>query len=99
MVGAHVCVSREFRAFAMIGIDFCFTGGFALAAAADGSILAPVLSETSLPLPLTCAQRTDPAVSEEEMQQVVQRTRNDGLCVLGLGFSEDRMAPNERSRH
>lgn len=31
----------------------CFTGGFALAAAADASVLAPVLAQPSVPLPLT----------------------------------------------
>ena len=38
-------------------IGQCFTGGFALAAAVDDSVLAPVLSQPSLPLPLTPAQR------------------------------------------
>lgn len=81
MVGARVCVSREFRAFALnasrpvadfikalardlkartpgpgIGvIGLCFTGGFALAAAVDDSILAPVLSEPSSPAPDRCS--------------------------------------------
>ena len=37
-------------------IGECFTGGFALAAAVDDSVLAPVLSQPSLPLPLTPKQ-------------------------------------------
>ncbi|EUA32761.1 hypothetical protein I553_2360 [Mycobacterium xenopi 4042] len=41
-------------------IGQCFTGGFALAAAVDDTVLAPVLSQPSLPLPLTRAQRRDP---------------------------------------
>ncbi|EUA01502.1 dienelactone hydrolase family protein [Mycobacterium kansasii 824] len=41
-------------------IGQCFTGGFALAAAVDDSVLAPVLSQPSVPLPLTRAQRRDP---------------------------------------
>ena len=43
-------------------IGECFTGGFALAAAVDDSVLAPVLSQPSLPLPLTPKHRRDPGL-------------------------------------
>ncbi len=77
-------------------IGQCFTGGFALAVAVDDSVLAPVLSQPSLPLPLTPKQRRDPGLSEEELQTVEQRAANDGLCALGLRFSEDPLVPAER---
>jgi len=77
-------------------IGMCFTGGFALAAAVDDSVLAPVLSQPSVPFPLTPAQRRDPGMSEAEMKIVVERTRNDGLCAIGLRFTADRAVPSER---
>jgi dienelactone hydrolase len=77
-------------------IGMCFTGGFALAAAVDDSVLAPVLSQPSAPLPLTRAQRRDPGLSEAELKVVVDRATNDGLCAIGLRFSHDRMSPSER---
>ena len=77
-------------------IGQCFTGGFALAAAVDDSVLAPVMSQPSLPLPLTPKQRRDPGVSEAELQVVERRAADEGLCVMGLRFSEDAMAPRER---
>ena len=77
-------------------IGQCFTGGFALAAAVDDSVLAPVMSQPSLPLPLTPKQRRDPGVSEAELKVVEQRAAADGLCVMGLRFSEDAMSPGER---
>lgn len=77
-------------------IGQCFTGGFALAAAVDDSVLAPVLSQPSLPLPLTGKHKRDPGMSEAELQVVERRTREDGLCALALRFSEDPMAPGER---
>jgi dienelactone hydrolase len=77
-------------------IGQCFTGGFALAAAVDDSVLAPVLSQPSLPLPLTARQRRDPGVSEEELKVIEQRAADDGLCAMGLRFSADLMAPAER---
>lgn len=77
-------------------IGQCFTGGFALAAAVDESVLAPVLSQPSLPLPLTPKQRRDPGLSEAELKVVEQRAANEGLCAMGLRFSEDAMSPGAR---
>jgi dienelactone hydrolase len=121
-VFARLCVTAEFRAFAVnaqrpitaylravaadlaartpgrgVGvIGMCFTGGFALATAVEPSVLAPVLSQPATPFPLGAARRRDPGLSEQELDQVVERSRNDGLCVLGLRFSQDRAVPPER---
>jgi dienelactone hydrolase len=77
-------------------IGQCFSGGFALAAAVDDSVLAPILSQPSLPLPLTLKQRRDPGLSEGELKIIEKRAAEDGLCAMGLRFSEDRMSPGER---
>jgi len=77
-------------------IGQCFTGGFALAAAVDEAVLAPVLSQPSVPLPLTAKQRRDPGLSEVELGVIADRAASDGLCAIGLRFSEDKMAPGER---
>ncbi|MDX1890509.1 dienelactone hydrolase family protein [Mycolicibacterium sp. 050158] len=77
-------------------IGQCFTGGFALAAAVDDSVLAPVLSQPSVPLPLTAKHRRDPGLSEGELKVIERRAAQEGLCAMGLRFSEDAMAPGER---
>jgi dienelactone hydrolase len=77
-------------------IGQCFTGGFALAAAVDDSVLAPVLSQPSLPFPLTPRQRRDPGVSDVELNAFKDRAASEGLCAIGLRFSEDKAAPGER---
>jgi dienelactone hydrolase len=77
-------------------IGQCFTGGFALAAAVDDSVLAPVLSQPSAPLPLTPRQRRDPGVSDVELNAFKDRAASEGLCALGLRFSEDFTSPGER---
>lgn len=77
-------------------IGQCFTGGFALAAAVDDSVLAPVLSQPSVPLPLGATRRRDPGLSESELTAVADRCASDGLRTMGLRFSEDKMAPGER---
>jgi dienelactone hydrolase len=77
-------------------IGNCFTGGFALAAAVDDSVLAPVLSQPSVPLPLGRPRRSDTGLSESEMTTIANRAANDGLCAMGLRFSEDWMSPRDR---
>ena len=77
-------------------IGQCFTGGFALAAAVDDSVLAPVLCQPSVPLPLGRARRRDTGLSESELTTVADRAANDGLCAMGLRFSEDWMSPRDR---
>ena len=77
-------------------IGQCFTGGFALAAAVDDSVLAPVLSQPSLPLPLTLRHRRDPGVSEVELNAFKDRAAKEGVCAMGLRFSKDLMSPGER---
>ena len=76
-------------------IGMCFTGGFALATAVEDVVLAPVMSQPSVPFPLGKARKADPGMSEAEMQTVVKRTE-DGLCVLGLRFTEDPVVPADR---
>jgi dienelactone hydrolase len=77
-------------------IGQCFTGGFALAAAVEDSVLAPVLSQPSVPVALGLNRRRDTGLSEAEMTTVADRCANDGLCAMGLRFSGDWMAPGER---
>jgi dienelactone hydrolase len=77
-------------------IGQCFTGGFALAAAVDDSVLAPVLSQPSVPFPLGLARRRDTGLSESEMTTIADRCTNEGLCAMGLRFSADKMSPRER---
>jgi len=77
-------------------IGQCFSGGFALAVAVDDSVIAPVMSQPSLPLPLTPAQRRDPGLSEGELKVIERRAAEEGLCAMGLRFSEDKLVPGER---
>src|SRR5882757_608790 len=77
-------------------IGECWSGGFALAAAVDDSVLAPVLSQPSLPLGLTPKQKRDPGLSEAELKIVEQRAANEGLWALGLQISEDPLVPGAR---
>ena len=80
-------------------IGMCFTGGFALAMATHPSLLAPVLSQPSLPLAVTAARRRSIDCSPADMAAVKARCASEGLQVLGLRFAGDRLAPGERFTH
>lgn len=79
-------------------IGMCFSGGFALAAAVDPAVLAPVASQPSVPLPLTLGRRRDLGMSEREREAIASRVRGEGLCLMGLRFSEDSASPSDRFR-
>ncbi len=79
-------------------IGMCFSGGFALASAVEPAVLAPVASQPSLPLPLSPGRRRDIGMSDRERDAVQERVRSEGLCLLGLRFSEDPAVPRDRFR-
>ena len=74
----------------------CFTGGFALAMATEPELLAPVLSQPSLPIALNGARSRARAARTEDLLTVRTRADDEGLCVLGLRFTGDRLVPGER---
>ncbi len=120
----RLCVSAEFRAFALnaqrpitaylravaadlaartpasgVGvIGMCFSGGFALAAAVDDSILAAVASQPAAPFPIGARRRADPGMSAAEFDRVAERAASGELCAIGLRFSEDKGSPVARFR-
>ncbi len=80
-------------------VGMCFTGGYALAMAADDRMLAPVLSQPSMPLAITPRQKRSIDISPEDLARVEDRCANQGLEVLGLRFKGDRLVPSERFRY
>jgi dienelactone hydrolase len=77
-------------------IGMCFTGGFALAMAVDDDMMAPVLSQPSLPFPGGKARKRALGLSDADLARVAER---DDLCVLAMRFTGDRAVPKERFEH
>jgi dienelactone hydrolase len=77
-------------------IGMCLTGNFGLAMMVDEAVMAPVLSQPSLPFPLGADRRAALHVSDEELAIVKQRVAEQGCKVLGLRFTADPMCPPER---
>ncbi len=73
-------------------IGMCFTGNFALSMMLEPSMLAPVLSQPSLPL-------DDPAAIEsppDEIAAVRERLVRDDLTVLAYRFAGDQICKAQR---
>jgi dienelactone hydrolase len=73
-------------------IGMCFTGNFALTMMLEPSMLAPVLSQPSLPL-------NDPAgieIAPEEIKAVRDRLERENLTVLAYRFEGDSFCRTER---
>lgn len=76
-------------------IGMCLTGGFALAMMADDTVMASVVSQASLPLPLTSDRKAALGISPQDLETAKQRA-NSGVNILALRFSADRTCPAER---
>jgi dienelactone hydrolase len=77
-------------------VGMCFSGGFALALAADSHVLAPVVSQPGLPFGPLRAQRHNIDCSSAQLDAVKRRCAAEGLRVLGLRFEDDPLVPAER---
>jgi dienelactone hydrolase len=69
-------------------VGMCFSGGFALGMMVDEIMLAPVLSQPSLPLPLGARRAADVNLSPDDAVAVADRAAR-GCRVLGLRFRDD----------
>ncbi len=76
-------------------IGMSITGNFALALMMDDCLLAPVLSQPSLPFPLGAERRAALHLSPEQLAHLKQRV-GAGACVLGMRFTGDPLVPDER---
>lgn len=77
-------------------IGMCLTGGFALAMATDVRMLAPVMSQPSLPLAMIPGRRCGTDISPEDLAVVKERCLSGDLQVMGLRFRNDRLVTDER---
>ena len=76
-------------------VGMCLTGGFGLAMMADPTVIAPVLCQPSLPLPMGRSRRSAIGLSDADWRLVRHRVRA-GCQVVGLRFTGDRVSPPER---
>jgi dienelactone hydrolase len=76
-------------------VGMCFTGGFALAMMTEPAVVAPVLSQPSMPVTLF-AGKDSLDLSPDEIACAKMRFQNENLSAIGLRFTSDRLVPGER---
>jgi dienelactone hydrolase len=69
-------------------LGMCFSGGFALAMMASGPVVAPVLSQPSMPFPVSGKLRADMNLSPADLGVVKEKVAA-GCPVLGLRYQGD----------
>jgi dienelactone hydrolase len=77
-------------------IGMCLTGNFALTLMVDPCVMAPVLSQPSLPFPIGHERRCGLHVSDATLATIKRRVADEGVRVLGLRFTGDPACPVER---
>lgn len=77
-------------------VGMCLTGNFGLAMMLDAPVIAPVLSQPSLPVGPTRAQRAALHASEKEVAAAHEKIALQGARILGLRFSQDFLCRGER---
>ena len=78
-------------------VGMCFTGGFALAMMTEPAVVAPVLSQPSLPLAFgSKARAAGMNVSPAEVACAKKRFEEEDLSMIGLRFHGDAFVPDAR---
>ena len=78
-------------------VGMCFTGGFALAMMTEPSVVAPVLSQPSLPLGASKPERAAGiGASKAEVACARRRFEDEDLSMIGLRFFGDPFVPDAR---
>ena len=75
-------------------VGMCFTGGFALAMMTEPAVVAPALSQPSLPMGPRSAGEID--ASPEEIDCARRRMQDEDLTMIGLRFTSDKFVPDAR---
>jgi len=78
-------------------VGMCFTGGFALAMMTEPAVVAPALSQPSLPMVAgSPARGAAIGVSKDEIACARRRFETEDLSMIGLRFKSDKLVPDPR---
>src|SRR5258707_9426521 len=78
-------------------VGMCFTGGFALAMMTEPTVVAPVLSQPSMPMAVGSGRRAAGIdTSPQEVACARRRFTDENLSMIGLRFKSDANVPDAR---
>lgn len=81
---------RELGGPGVGAVGMCFSGGFALAMMVDDVMVAPVLSQPSLPFAIGKKRGADLNLSSDDAVVIAERAAQ-GCQVLGLRYDQDKL--------
>lgn len=81
---------REVGGVGVGAVGMCFSGGFALGMMVDDIMVAPVLSQPSMPFAIGAHRSADLNLSPSDEARIVERAQA-GCQVLGLRFTGDKL--------
>ncbi|MEO8812667.1 MAG: dienelactone hydrolase family protein [Caulobacteraceae bacterium] len=94
-LAAHVHAECGGKGVGAVGM--CFTGNFALAMMTEPAVVAPVLSQPSMPLPAGSKRRSAGiGASPSEIACAKRRFEAEDLSMIGLRFLGDPFVPDAR---
>lgn len=73
-------------------VGMCFTGGFALAMMTEPAVVAPVMSQPSLPF----LERGGLDCSADEIVCAKRRFKDEDLSLIAMRFRSDKLVPDAR---
>ena len=83
-------IHSEFGGVGVGAVGMCFSGGFALGMMVDDIMVAPVLSQPSMPFAVGSRRSGDLNLSPSDEARIVERAQA-GCQVLGLRFTGDKL--------
>lgn len=83
-------IHQEVGGVGVGAVGMCFSGGFALGMMVDDIMVAPVLSQPSLPFAVGTRRSADLNLSESDERRIIERAQS-GCQVLGLRYNGDKL--------
>ncbi len=77
-------------------VGMCFTGGFALAMMTEPAVVAPVLSQPSIPAGPSAKSRAAIDITPDEIACAKRRFADENLSAMALRFKGDKLVRGER---
>ncbi len=77
-------------------VGMCLTGGFALSLMLEPALIAPVLSQPSLPFGVSPKHMRSTQVAGDDLLTVKRRMEDEDLTLIGLRFAGDPLCPRAR---
>ena len=77
-------------------VGMCFTGNFAMAMMTEPAVVAPVMSQPSMPMPMGDARKAAMGLTADEIAIAKRRFEDEGLSAICMRFKGDPLVPTAR---